>query len=758
MRRMLLFAAFCAVLCLAGTSCAETVIYDGNNIAPFMGRTREDVAEKYREARSYEGTYREGQSTWYTVPASTKSPYNAGVLTQDTINTMWAMMNFYRWLTGAKTITDKPAPSVSLQHQALDRNFHFDHEISQDRKPADMPQDLWDIGFECHHSALAMGFTPKEAVTAWMNEGYSPASQEWADYKYGGGVGHRTSLINPEMVSIQFGYSGSVAINYSEALYSGRTDWVFTAFPPPGFMPEDKILPYNSAWHVDLNVDILYAQENLAVTVTDLTDGASYTCTRDNGKISPYSGQSLVIFAQPFTPDEDGIYSSSYRYSHDYRVRVTGLKETGNDAEIVYTVSFMHLPPEITTRTDIHAVTGNRVYEQLKISSSAPANWTLKNGKLPDGLIINDFTIGDNEYHYLDGTPTTAGTYTFTLEASNEYGSDTAVFLLTAENLKPSFVTEDLKPASVDVEYSEIVRISGSLPAAFTVSNGTLPPGLTLSNDGKITGTPTTAGQYHFTVTASNAGGNEAKSFTITASRVKPKISEYNLVHDTVSVNTDISYEMRIYAQGSKPVTFTLESGRLPDGLTLNPDGTITGKPAATGQYTFTVRAENDLGYDTRSFTVEAANVKPEIYEQTFGTLRTGEACRVEIVAGGSKPLTWTLETGNFPDGLTLSRDKGPNDGAVISGVPARTGTFTFTMRAENSAGYDTRELVLTVEQGNNSGGNSNTGGNGNSSNGGNGNGNTEPKQDNSGGGGCNGLAVPAIIIVPFISKKNPRP
>jgi len=69
-----------------------------------------------------------------------------------------------------------------------------------------------------------------------------------------------------------------------------------------------------------------------------------------------------------------------------------------------------------------------------------------------------------------------------------------------------------------------------------------------------------------------------------------------------------------------------------------------------------------------------------------------GTAYSQMLEATGDTPITWSLDTGsNLPDGLSLTTD------GVISGIPVTAGTFTFTVKAENAAGDDTKELSITI-------------------------------------------------------------
>ena len=79
----------------------NTVVYDGDKMSTFSSRTPESVAKKYTDAYYAGASYvNSDSSTYYSTPASTKSPYNQGVLSKDTLKCMQEMTNFYRWLVG----------------------------------------------------------------------------------------------------------------------------------------------------------------------------------------------------------------------------------------------------------------------------------------------------------------------------------------------------------------------------------------------------------------------------------------------------------------------------------------------------------------------------------------------------------------------------------------------------------------------------------------------------------------------------------
>jgi hypothetical protein len=68
-----------------------------------------------------------------------------------------------------------------------------------------------------------------------------------------------------------------------------------------------------------------------------------------------------------------------------------------------------------------------------------------------------------------------------------------------------------------------------------------------------------------------------------------------------------------------------------------------------------------------------------------------GTAYSQTLAATGDTPITWTLDSGTLPGGLSLSA------GGIISGTPAATGTFNFTVKATNGAGDDTQALSIAI-------------------------------------------------------------
>ncbi len=125
-------------------------------------------------------------------------------------------------------------------------------------------------------------------------------------------------------------------------------------------------------------------------------------------------------------------------------------------------------------------------------------------------------------------------------------------------------------------------------------SPGALPPGLTLSSAGVVSGIPTQEGGFSFSVRVTDANG----FFTDAAGTLsfsRPIITVNNPT--TANGRTNVPFNQTFTSSGgSGASTFTLASGSLPGGLTLAANGTLSGTPAQTGTFPITVTATDIYG------------------------------------------------------------------------------------------------------------------------------------------------------------------
>ena len=156
----------------------------------------------------------------------------------------------------------------------------------------------------------------------------------------------------------------------------------------------------------------------------------------------------------------------------------------------------------------------------------------------------------------------------------------------------PSITTESLPEGKVNEEYSASLTADGSEPIEWSVTQGSLPTELSLSKDGKITGTPTAPGDYVFTVTASNAAGSVSKELTITVKDPIYSIQNSGDISfaDAIEGYTPEVKTIMITNDGNQPITLNQPSSTSFDVGTLSKTELNVGETAE-----FTVQPKNGL-------------------------------------------------------------------------------------------------------------------------------------------------------------------
>jgi hypothetical protein len=221
--------------------------------------------------------------------------------------------------------------------------------------------------------------------------------------------------------------------------------------------------------------------------------------------------------------------------------------------------------------------------------------------KTPSGGSVDDhfgFAVA------ISGDTVVAGVFSDNLNGNADQGSA----YIFAGGTCPAITVNPATLANgvVGNSYNQTVTAAGgTAPYDFTVSLGALPPGLTLSPSGFLSGTPVTAGTFNFTITATAATlcpGSRAYTLTITGNCPAITVNPATLPNGA----TGAAYNQIVTATGgAAPYTYTISAGSLPGGLNLASGGALTGAPNAAGVFNFTIKATDTNGcFGSRAYTV----------------------------------------------------------------------------------------------------------------------------------------------------------
>jgi large repetitive protein len=217
------------------------------------------------------------------------------------------------------------------------------------------------------------------------------------------------------------------------------------------------------------------------------------------------------------------------------------------------------------------------------------------------------------------------------------------------------------------------------------VVGGTLPSGLSLGGDCRITGTPASAGTASFTVRVSDAGGR-AVNASGSVSVLPPVAITTSTLPGAVA---NRAFSTTLLATGGRaPYGWSVVGGTLPSGLALDlAQGTIAGRPTALGASAFTVRVQDALGATSDRSLRLVVNQVPLTVTCGSAPAQVGmpftAACTPQ---GGLAPYACDVVAGAPPQGVTVNGD------CTIAGTPAVAGPVSFTTRVRDSLGS-----VITV-------------------------------------------------------------
>jgi hypothetical protein len=346
---------------------------------------------------------------------------------------------------------------------------------------------------------------------------------------------------------------------------------------------------------------------------------------------------------------------------------------------------------------------GQPVHLQLLARDGCDAyRWEIVNGGLPAGLsmsssglitgtptasattqpwvIVHDLTASEGGPSWCGGDNHSERQFVFTVAGGG--GGIPAPPPRPIPQPVLQITTASLLKATVGTPYTATLAAQGGGNLTWTLSAGSLPAGVTLGSTGVLSGTPTGAGSYVFTVRVDGGGRSASKQLDLV---VVEKLSANAPADQTWEVGRPL--EISINARGGTPGYSWKVAGTLPEktGFIGNQGNGSTsylrGVPAQDGTFPIALTVTDADGASAQ--VTVTLTVAPKLQISTFGVGRAqvGKRYRLALApSGGVGDTSWVLAVGSLPSGLKLNTDTG-----VVSGKPRVSGRFRFTVVVTDS-------------------------------------------------------------------------
>lgn len=335
-----------------------------------------------------------------------------------------------------------------------------------------------------------------------------------------------------------------------------------------------------------------------------------------------------------------------------------------------------------------------------------PYSYKILNGALPPGLSLASSGL-------VSGTPTQAGKYSFWVEISDqnppsqswcnpdkserEFSITIAPRLLIGpESAGPGTVGTSYSLAmSASIVYSPTQIGPPSGPIAWSLTGGQLPPGLALGADGVISGLPTVAGSFSFTILGvldAQSSDTKALSIVVRDPVTIAAPTSFGAAGAAIRWEVGVPFSATLTATGGTGAyTWTLAAGALPAGLALTADGSIAGRPQVAGTFGFTATA-TDTENRAASYTGQMVVAQRlAIVTRSLRPGMVGRAYRAKLVStGGVLPKVWRIKRGPLPRGLSFDPTLG-----ILAGTPLRPRSYRIIFEIRDELGVKSMQTVL---------------------------------------------------------------
>lgn len=269
----------------------------------------------------------------------------------------------------------------------------------------------------------------------------------------------------------------------------------------------DGILSASSGFNPGIRVQSNTSNGTLAITGAKVTASSSYSGNGVQIRCGDSSNASLTVNGGSLTATGSGATFAGIIMQFGSSTSGSGTPTVTVSGNAIVRANGIAGGITSNSSTEVHTAAGTGESGGIVFDNGAGTVYG-------DVTLQEDITIGEGESLTIgDGASLNTGSHAVNVNGGTLIGGDK---ITGTVKYAPVITTESLPGGTVGTAYSQALAADGTAPISWSVTSGALPAGLTLSSDGKITGTPTAAGTSTFTVTATNASGSASKAFTIT--------------------------------------------------------------------------------------------------------------------------------------------------------------------------------------------------------------------------------------------------
>ena len=365
----------------------------------------------------------------------------------------------------------------------------------------------------------------------------------------------------------------------------------------------------------------------------------------------------------------------------DVTVTVSGQTSATSAAD-----QFTYIPALTLASTASATTQVGQAYSQTNAASGGitPYSYSLFAGTLPAGTTLNTST------GTVSGTPTTYGAFSYTIKVTDS-GSPTpqTAAQTVSGTIAPAtltLVSSASATTQVGQAYSQTNAASGGTTPYFYGFTGATPAGTTFNfSTGTVSGTPTAAGAFSYTVTVVDSGSPRQNAMQTVSGTIAPATLTLSATPSSTTQVGQAYSQTNVASGGTTPYTYGITAGAPPAGTTFNAStGTVSGTPTAAGAFSYTIGVTDSGSPRQNATQTVSGTIAPAtltLSATASSTTQVGQAySQTNVASGGTTPYAYSLSAGALPAGTILNVSTG-----TVSGTPNAAGAFSYAIKVTDS-------------------------------------------------------------------------